>query len=335
MIAMNKLMWRTAVVLGLVLSAVGATRAEGTIGTAFPADFPVILDASLGIPVIGFGGAGPAQRTPVIFLHGNGGTPYDNTSTCAILGANIRGMAQHFADNGYALSELWALGYQGNQCVVDPVSGFMVPPYNSSLAHTHTANVQDLRRFVKAVLASTGARKVDIVAHGMGVTLAREWVRQDGAQKLVRRFIAIEGPNSGMIICSAHPQNPWQSPFAGGFTPDSPLCQELGSPNTAFLKILNKTAHRISPSNTLVIRNGDVSFLFMPVADGLRAPVPSPVVDSYGAPADFSLSARIKGAAEVILYNQNTWDYLGGTAHVGIANSPDTWGEALAYLTRP
>lgn len=334
MISMNKSMWRFALMLSLVFSTAGAARGEGIISTTFPAGFPVIYDASLGKPVIGFGAAGAARRTPVVFLHGNGGTPYDDTTTCANLSANIRGMAQHFADNGYALNELWALGYQGTQCEVDPVSGFMIPAYNSSLAHTNTANVQDLRLFVKAVLASTGAQKVDIVAHGMGVTLAREWVRQDNAQKRVRRFIAIDGPNSGMILCSAHPKNPWQLPFAGGFTPSSPVCQELGAPNTPFLKLLNKTGNRVDPSNTLVIRNGDVSFLLMPLQDGLLAPVPSPVVDSYGNPADFSTSALIKGAAEVVLYNQNAWDRLWGTAHVGIANSQDTWGATLTYLMR-
>ena len=75
MIAINRFTTRIAVALGLILTVAGAARAEGTISTIFPAGFPVILDASLGVPVIGFGGAGLAQRTPVIFLHGNGGTP--------------------------------------------------------------------------------------------------------------------------------------------------------------------------------------------------------------------------------------------------------------------
>ncbi len=336
MIAINKLIRRIAAGIFLALAAaVGAVQAAGVIGTTFPAGFPTILDASLGVPVIGFDGEGRATRTPVIFLHGNGGTPYSDATTCANLSADIHGMAQYLADNGYSLSELWALGYQGTQCEVDPVNGWLIPAYNSSFAHTNTANVDDLRRFVKGVLASTGAGKVDIVAHGMGATLAREWVRQDGAQKLVRRFVAIEGPNRGMIICSAHAENPWRIPFSGGFTPDSPVCQELGSSNTPFLTLLNKARNRIEPRNTLVIRNGDVSFLFVPVADGLLAPVPTPVVDSYGDPADFSMSPRISRASELVLYNQNQWDYLGGTAHVGIANSPQTWEATFLFLSKP
>ncbi len=51
-------------------------QAAGTVGTTLPADFPVIEDASLGKPLIGFGAAGPVHRTPVIFIHGNNDTPF-------------------------------------------------------------------------------------------------------------------------------------------------------------------------------------------------------------------------------------------------------------------
>lgn len=326
MITINKLVRRCALAFGLMLTAVGTAHAEGTIGTTLPAGFPVIEDASLGVPVIGFGGQGRATRTPVIFLHGNGGTPFD--TSCGMWPTRIQAMAQYFADSGYAPSELWALGYQGNQCdLIDH------PTNNSSLAHTNTANVADLRRFVSAVLASTGARKVDIVAHGMGVTLAREWVRQDGTQKLVRRFVAIEGPNRGMITCSPSPSNYWQSAFVGGFTPTSPVCQELGSPNTLFLKVLNKASRRIDPRNTLVIRNSDSSFLFLSAQDGGFSPVPA--MDSFGNPTDFSLSPRITGAAQVILTGQGAWDFTQGTAHLGIGNSPQAWEAAFLFLTQP
>jgi pimeloyl-ACP methyl ester carboxylesterase len=139
---------------------------------------------------------------------------------------------------------------------------FQNPTNRSGAAHTNTANVPDLRKFVKAVLAYTGAKRVDIVAHGMGVTLAREWVRQDDSAGRVRRFVAIEGPNRGMITCSADPANPWQSPGAGAY-PGSPVCAELGSPNTMFLKRLNRTDKQIDNDRTLVIRNLDGSCLFI------------------------------------------------------------------------
>ena len=46
------------------LAAMGAAlsltaQAAGTVGNTLPADFPVIVDTSLGKPVIGFGAAGP------------------------------------------------------------------------------------------------------------------------------------------------------------------------------------------------------------------------------------------------------------------------------------
>ena len=320
----EKQFMRVAAVVGMMIAATAA-RADGVVGTTFPAGFPVFDDTSLGTPVIGFGGAGPATRTPVIFLHGNGGTPYD--TGCGMWPTRIQAMAQYFADNGYALSELWALGYQGTQCdLIDQ------PANNAGLAHTNTANVHDLRRFVSAVLASTGARKVDIVAHGLGVTLTREWVRQDDAQKRVRRFVAIEGPNGGMITCSPESSNYWQLNFLGGFAPTSPVCQELGSPSTSFLKLLSKTKSQIDPRNTLVIRNGDVSFLFISAQDGGFSPVPS--VDSNGTPTDFSTSPRIARAAELVLQRQGVYDVFQATAHIGIANSPETWQATFSFLTQ-
>lgn len=336
MITIHRLARRVAAALGLLLAAAGAVQAQGTVGTTFPPGFGVFDDASLGKPVIGFGGALPASgkvsRTPVIFLHGNGGTPYFDSTTCANFSADIRGMAQYLADSGYDPSELWALGYLGTGCEPDPVTNIIPPAYNASLSNTVSANVLDLHRFVKEVLRYTRAEKVDIVAHGMGVVLAREWYRQyDG--RLVRRFVAIDGPNDGMILCSAHPLNPWQLPAAGGFAPDSPLCEELGSPDTPFLKVLNRAGTRIDPRETLVIRNGDRSFLFRPEEDGLLMPtMPTPVVDSYGKPADFSGSASIKRAAEMVLHGQGWWDLSRSSAHVGIANSPHTHAAVLQFL---
>jgi hypothetical protein len=51
------------VVAALVAALVPGAHASAAVGTSFPAGFPVITDASLGAPVIGFGVAGPLEHT--------------------------------------------------------------------------------------------------------------------------------------------------------------------------------------------------------------------------------------------------------------------------------
>ena len=198
--------------------------ADGQVGTTLPANFPVIRDASLGTPLLGFGAAGPVRRTPVIFVHGNNDTPFE--TACNPYG-RIHALAQDLADQGYALSELWGIGYQGDQCdlLADQTR-------RSAEPHTAAANVADLRRFVHAVLRYTHARQVDIVGHSLGVVIAREWLRQDDdAVDKVRRMVAIDGANHGIINCSPSPLNYFQQAAFGGFTPASALCKELGGGN--------------------------------------------------------------------------------------------------------
>lgn len=303
-----------------------AVHAAGTVGSALPSDFPVIIDASLGKPVIGFGAAGPVTRTPVIFLHGNNDTPFP--TACNPYG-RVQAMAQYLADNGYATSELWGLGYEGDQCDLQGDQSL-----RSGIAHTNAANVPDLRRFVYAVMAYTGAKQVDIVGHSLGVTLAREWMRQDEAQRLVRRFVAIDGPNHGIINCSPNPANYWQAPAFGGFKPSSEVCVELGSPNTRFLKLLNGRGggdETEGPTRVLVIRNADRSFVYFPIQDGAIAPVPAE--DAFGQPTDFSASAKLRGAKTLSLEGQGVYDPFLGTGHLGILNSPQTRQATLEFLS--
>ena len=308
---------------GALAGVIPGAHAQGVVGNAFPADFPAIEDTSLAVPVIGFGAAGAVTRTPVIFLHGNNDTPFP--TRCNPFG-RVQAFAQYLADRGYATSELWALGYEGDQCnlATDQTN-------RSRIAHTVAANVPDLSRFVAAVLAYTGAREVDIVAHSLGVPLAREWMRQEDAYRKVRRFVAIDGPNHGIINCSPNPLNYFQAPAAGGFTPASEICKELGSPDTPFLKRLNRGDDTPSPTRVLVIRNADKSFVYFPIQDGFIAPVP--VEDSFGRPTDFSRSASLQGAAELNLIGQGAFDPVLGTAHLGILNSPQTWGATFDFLT--
>lgn len=104
--------------LGIATAAVAApAHAAGTVGNTLPANFPVIEDASLAKPVIGFGAAGAVSRVPVIFLHGNNDTPFP--TACNPIYGHVQRLAQYLADNGYSPSELWGLGYQGDRCDVN------------------------------------------------------------------------------------------------------------------------------------------------------------------------------------------------------------------------
>src|SRR5229473_429972 len=132
-------MLQTALAMLVVLGLASRASAGDQVGTSFPAGFPVIIDASLGVPVIGFGAAGRVQRTPVVFLHGNNDTPFP--TACNLFGY-IHAMAQFFADNGYAASELWGLGYQGDQCDL-----LQDQTLRSGIAHSTAAAVPLLRAF--------------------------------------------------------------------------------------------------------------------------------------------------------------------------------------------
>ena len=298
------------------------------IGTTFPDDFPVITNFYLGKPVIGFGSdIGRVGHVPVIFLHGNNDTPF--RTACSSNG-HIHDFAQFFLDNGYRPSELWGLGYQGDQCDLAQDN-----TRRSGVTHTTAAAVPLLRKFVHAVLAFTGAKRVDIVAHSLGVTIAREWMLQDNAYRTVRALVAIDGPNHGIINCSPNPLNFYQAPSGGGFIPHSAVCEEYGSDHTQLLSVLNGAGETPGPTRYLVIRadpkTGD--FVYVSAQDGPFLPA-VPAEDRDGKPHDFSDSPLLAGAPTITLADQGRFDdSVLHTAHLGILNSPDTRQAALKFLS--
>jgi pimeloyl-ACP methyl ester carboxylesterase len=314
-----------ACAVALALLAAGSSSpaaASGPVGTTLPNDFPVIMDRALGKPVIGFGAKGPVRRTPVVFLHGNNDTPFP--TTCSALG-HIHDFAQYFHERGYALSELWGLGYQGEQCDL-----LTSPPNRSSEAHSTVANAPEVGEFIRAVLRYTGARQVDVVGHSLGTTVTREWMRAERAWDLVRTLVAVDGPNHGIINCSPSPRNYYALPAAGGFNPDSAVCREYGSDRTPLLASLNAGDETPGPTAYLALVNADTSFVYFDKQDGAFAPVPAE--DREGRPHDFSRSARLDGAVNVELTGQGRYDESVGAAHLGIVNSPESWRIAFHAL---
>jgi pimeloyl-ACP methyl ester carboxylesterase len=299
---------------------------KSVVGTTFPGHFPVIGNFYLGKPVIGFGSdVGRVEHVPVIFLHGNNDSPYP--TACNPFG-RIQAFAQFFLDHGYHPSELWGLGYQGDQCDLAQDN-----TRRSGISHTTAAAVPLLRQFVQAVLDFTGAKRVDIVAHSLGVTVAREWMLQDNAYRKVRALVAIDGPNHGIIDCSPSPANFYQLVSGGGFTPSSAVCDEYGSDHTQLLTVLNAAGETPPPTHYLVIRNkpGTPDFVYNNLPDGIFPGVPAE--DRNGNPHDFTESAGLAGAQTIDLVNQGQFDPILSTTHLGILNSPETRNAALQFLT--
>ena len=323
--------WLCAAMLAVVNSAAFASDSGPTphvVGNSLPADFPSIRNPYLGVPVLGFGARGHVEHVPVIFLHGNNDTPF--ASACNPFGY-IHNAAQFFLAHGYRASELWGLGYQGDQCDLIPEI-----TRKSGVGHSTAAAVPLLRAFVRAVLEYTGADQVDIIGHSLGVTVAREWMLQDNAYDLVRGLVAIDGPNHGIINCSPAAGNFYQLPASGGFVPDSAICEEYGSDHTQLLSVLNGAGETPRPTRYLVIRNvarssppsGD--FVYISAQDGVLPAVPAE--DRDGNPHDFSDSALLAGAPTTDLAGQGQYDLILGTAHLGIVNSPAAWQAALDFL---
>jgi len=144
-------------------------------------------------PLPSFGGrSSPGDKLkndPVIFIHGNADTA-----------AGWDKSVEYFKAHGYSESELYGMTWGPG----DPMQAW---------AQTHSKEYeQEVRAFIQAVKDYTGAKKVDIVAHSMGVTLARKALKGGegydplaGSYNLgnpltdeVDTFVGISGANHGL-----------------------------------------------------------------------------------------------------------------------------------------
>jgi hypothetical protein len=138
---------------------------------------------------------------PVIFIHGNSDSAL-GTGIPATTG--FRASIEYFKSQGYTSAELYATTW-------GPANAAFSPQQYHSKDH-----LTRVRAFIQAVKAYTGASKVDIVAHSMGVTLARKAIKggsgndslAGGAYNLgsaltssVDAFVGIAGANRGLTAC--------------------------------------------------------------------------------------------------------------------------------------
>ncbi|KAF8383832.1 hypothetical protein PRIPAC_72974, partial [Pristionchus pacificus] len=137
-------------------------------------------------------------KTPVVFIHGN----TDSALAAGIYSGFTNNIA-YFLDKGYSTSELYATSWGD------------VSMLNSSLRTHDCATTSRLRRFLLAVQAYTGADKLHIIGHSMGVTLGRKIVlggninANDGncsigvPLRFIDVFVGVSGANYGLCNCAA------------------------------------------------------------------------------------------------------------------------------------
>ena len=138
---------------------------------------------------------------PVIFIHGNSDKAI-GTGAAGQSGWNAT--IEYFQARGYKPSELYATTW-------GPASASL-----SAYQYHSKTNVMKVRKLIEAVKAYTGAAKVDVIAHSMGVTLARKAIlggyatdSLEGGQYYigppltasVDTFVGIAGANRGLVSC--------------------------------------------------------------------------------------------------------------------------------------
>jgi triacylglycerol lipase len=162
-----------------------------------------------------FGGrqsAGQALRNqPVVFVHGNSDRAAGESAQGPV---GWTAVIRQFLAAGYTPAELYATTW-----------GPADPEKAGDQAHS-ADRVQRIRAFMEAVLAYTGAERLDVIAHSMGVTLARRAIlggNLDG-QALgppltgrVDTFVGIAGANRGLTACFFTRQLPTCSDHDGFF----------------------------------------------------------------------------------------------------------------------
>ena len=127
--------------------------------------------------------ATPPAHRPVIFVHGWTG----NT-------AAFDNMVNDFVGRGYAPGELFRFAY-------------------NSTTQSNVVTAQLFNTYVDQVLATTGAMKVDIVAHSMGGLNTRYCIKYEGCAGKVDHWVALASPAHGTsagLVCALIMTACWQ-----------------------------------------------------------------------------------------------------------------------------
>lgn len=179
-------------------------------------------------PGAGFGGFGGSDiapsRVPVVFIHGNGDTALGwNDEPTAVPGfpAPPRSVYAEFKAAGYTGSELFGVTW---------LAPSEQAPHRAPRNYHCPEKYDLLATFLERVCAYTGAPRLDVVGHSMGVTLTLAALEYAGLWQRVRRVVNIAGAVRGLtssylaghanpLIPTCQGQHP-RDPYTFGFFPE-------------------------------------------------------------------------------------------------------------------
>ncbi len=90
-------------------------------------------------------------QNPILFIHGRGG---DTT--------NWKDMMKRFTEDGWPNSTLYAYNFQNTVICTE---------------QQNIDNANQIKQWVNDILATTGAKKIDLVAHSMGGISSRYYIK--------------------------------------------------------------------------------------------------------------------------------------------------------------
>jgi triacylglycerol lipase len=125
-----------------------------------------LLAVALATAALLVSGAGAMAHDPILFVHGWNGSESNWTT-----------MISNFSREGWTREELnnWR--------------------YNTSQSNVRTAS--EVARKVEEIRSSTGAAKVDIIAHSMGSLNTRYYLKNLRGTEFVDDWVSLGGPNHG------------------------------------------------------------------------------------------------------------------------------------------
>jgi triacylglycerol esterase/lipase EstA (alpha/beta hydrolase family) len=282
----------TATTVAVALGSVLAAPAKAA--TTLPVNYDFIAGATLGAlaPQIPPPGANnwscrpsAAHPYPVVLVHGTFANMDDNWQAASPLLAN----------HGYCV---YAFNY-GGSAASSPIQGI----------GDITASAAQLATFVVAVLAATGAAKVDLVGHSQGGMMPRYYLNFLGGAAKVNDFVAFAPSNYGTTL--------------DGITKLASLLGVAGQLNGALTSVCAACVQQEQGSAFLAGLNAT------PTVAGVNYTVIESVDDEVVTPYT---SAFLPAAANVTNITVQHQCVLDGSDHLEIAADPIAMADMLNAL---